>query len=230
MASVTRAQLLTSVDAVLNALTPGAFTVPVRQADDAAYASYVFGLILRAAETVCDPGSLELRSRNSLPGSPIQQFVVRGAPGNIYSTVRDFGYAVFRCNRRSYEIHIGVEYFGGSGVLHEFDISVIDSGDAAAARSNSQSPSSGKARLVFEWKFYSHTLGIGLGREFAGLLTDFSSTKSARLVTNSTSSSIRMFFTERVKIRLNDHLDPNNPSAETRFVHAVADDLRSRLR
>ena len=230
MPPITRAQLLASIDQVLNTLDPGAVAAPVRQADDAAYAAYVFGLVLRAAASICDPGSLELRTIGSVGGAPVTQFVVRGAPGYIFSTARDYGYASFRCNSRSYEIHLGVQYFGGSGVLHEFDISVIDAGDAAFARAHFRNPSSGKARIVFECKYYANTLDIALGREFAGLLSDFSSTKSARLVTNSTSRSIRTFFTERVKYRLNDLISPSNTAAETQFIHSVADDLRNRLR
>jgi hypothetical protein len=227
---VSRAQLLASVDGVLTALAPGARAAPVRQADDAAYAAYVFGLILRAAATVADAGSLALRSARSVPGAVINQFVVRGAPGYIYSIARDYGYAVFRCNNNQYEVHLGVQYFGASGVLHEFDISIIDANAAATARANFRNPSSGKARIVFECKYYAHTLDIALGREFAGLLTDFSNAKSARLVTNSTSRSIRTFLTERVRYRLNDQLSPANPAAENQFVHSVADDLRNRLR
>lgn len=230
MPLVTAAQLLASVDALLNTIVPGTVAAPVRNADDAAYAAYVFGLILRAAATVCDPGTLELRSINSVPGTPVTQFIVRGAPGYIHSTTRDYGYAVFRCNSRWYEVHLGVQYFGASGVLHEFDISILDAADASHSRTNLQNPSSGKARIVFECKYYATTLDIALGREFAGLLSDFSSAKSARLVTNSTSNSIRTFFTERVRYRLNDQLTPANPTAETQFIHSVADDLRNRLR
>lgn len=231
MPQPTRDELLAATDAVLATINPRAQVETVRQTSDAAYVAYVFGLILRAAQLVATPGSLMIRSgttRNQ-PNQQPHRFVVRGAPGSIYSQARDYGYAVFRCNRSVYEIHISAQYFGSSRVLHEFDISIIDAADAANARTNHRSPTSGKARIVFECKFYAGTIGIALGREFVGLLSDFSSAKSARPVTNSNSDSVRMYLTERVKLKLSQHLVPDS-AEEAMFINAVAEDLRSRLR
>lgn len=222
--------LLSAVDGVLAAINPATDVETVRRASDAAYAAYIFGLTLQAAMLVADGGTVTLRSIRSATGTTPKRFVVRGAPGKIYSTRHDYGYAHFRCNSREYEIHLGVQYFGGSGVLHEFDISVIEANDAEAARRNQRAPGSGKAKIVFECKYYAGNLDIGLGREFVGLLADFSSARSARLVTNSGSGSIRTYLTEKVKYRLNEQLVPGALAAETQFINAVADDLQNRLK
>jgi hypothetical protein len=230
VALVTDAQLLAAVDQVLDAINRGTDVETVRRASDAAYASYVFGLILRGTRLVADPTSVSLRSIWSNAGIPPKRFVVRGAPGNIYSTRHDYGYAYFRCNRRDYEIHLGVQYLGASRVPHEFDISIIDAADANASRRYGRQPGPGKAKLVFECKYYAGNLDISLGREFVGLLADFSSTKVARLVTNSGSTSIRAYLTDRVKYRLTEQLVPGATAAEHQFINAVADDLQNRLR
>jgi len=230
MPQPTRQELLDAVNAVLQTIDPQADVQTIRRTADAAYASYVFGLIIRAASLIAEPGSVGLRSIRGIGGNGAPYpFIVRGAPGYISSVAHDYGYAVFQCNSREYEVHLGVQYFGSSRVLHEFDISIIDSVDAGLARTNNRSPSSGKAKIVFECKFYGGNLGLDLGREFVGLIADFSSAKSARLVTNSGSGSVRNYLTERVKLKVNDHLSPGSPE-ETLFINAVADDMRNRLR
>lgn len=223
------ADLLAAVDNVLRAINPGTDVETVRRASDAAYASYAFGLLLHAALLVADRGTVTLRSIRS-PNAVPKRFIVRGAPGNIHSTRHDYGYGTFRCNSRDYEIHLGAQYFGASGVLHEFDISVLEAIHARAARANKRAPTSGKAKIVFECKYYAGTLDIGVGREFVGLLADFSSARSARLVTNSASGSIRTYLTEKVRCRFNEQLVPGASAAETQFINAVADDLRNRLK
>jgi hypothetical protein len=83
---------------------------------------------------------------------------------------------------------------------------------------------------VFECKYYAGNLDIGLGREFVGLLADFSSARSARLVTNSSSNSIRVYLTEKIRYRLSEQLVPGKTPAEALFINAVAHDLRNRLK
>jgi hypothetical protein len=231
MPQPSRSDLLQAADDVLASIDPNAAVDTVRRNEDAAYVAYVFGLILRAADIVADPGTIKLRSIREVlgMGANPSKFIIRGAPGYIHSAGNDYGFAEFKCNSRIYEIHLGVRYFGSSRVLHEFDISILDAVDAHAARGNQRNPSSGNARIVFECKFYGGNIGIGLGREFVGLLSDFSSAKSARLVTNSSSTSVRMYLTERVKFKINEQLIPGS-AEESLFVNSVADDLRSRLR
>jgi len=228
MPSPSRKDLLSAVDGFIASLQPGLHVNTVRSADDAAYAAYVFGLVLRAASGLPGTRAVDLRSISS-PSAPLRAFIVRGAPGYIFSSVNDYGYSVFECNRNRYEIHLGVQYFGSSGVLHEFDISIIKQADADEARRNYVNPGSGRACIVFECKFYSGNLGIRLGREFVGLLADFPSVKAARLATNAGPGSVRAYLASRVKYSLSDELVPGNPQAETQFINALIDDMRNRL-
>lgn len=231
------AQLLASFDGIINAISPGINENLLRSTDDAVYAAYVFGLVLRAAEQVAEPGSVRLRSINSwmtqsryYSSSAPGTFVVRGAPGYIFSQNEDYGYAEFSYANQVYEIHLGVRYLGSSDVLHEFDVSIINAADADRCRQNSESPTSGKPKAIFECKFYSSNLGISLGREFVGLLADFTNVPVARLVTNSDSPSVREYLRKKNRPKFNGALLPSNLAMETEFINAVADDIRTRLR
>ena len=211
----------------------------IRNASDAVYAVYVFVLILKAIKQIAGKNAIQLSSIRQQPRqSEIFQlatqnvsktFIVRGAPGTIFSNRQDYGFAEFTLSEKTYEIHLGVRYFGASHVLHEFDISIINKKDANQCRRKKVSPGSRTTDLVFECKFYSRNLDIGLGRELVGLITDFQSIKIARLVTNSDSASVRPYLRKRIKYKFNSNLVPSEPDLETEFINAVADDLRNRL-
>ncbi|MCE7982838.1 MAG: hypothetical protein DYG89_16775 [Caldilinea sp. CFX5] len=226
-------ELKAKVDSLLKVISTNVKILQMRKSGDAIYAAYVFGLVLQAVQRVATPGSVSLKSINQAILStkpPVQgTFIIRGAPGYIYSTAQDYGYAQFEYSKIMYEIHMGVRYFGSSKVLHEFDISIIDARDAKKCRIQSQCPSSAKTKIVFECKFYSDKLGIELGRELVGLVSDFRGLKVARLVTNSSSESVRKYLKDRVTYKLNESVTPANPEVEEEFIKAIADDLRNRL-
>ena len=121
MPKPTRAQLKSLIDAVLSGINPAASAYLNRNTADAAYAAYVFGLVLRAVKRVADPGSVYLDSAKS--GGPKKlpkhAFVIRGAPGPLHSTDQAFGFACFAYKKEKFEIHLGVQYRGSSAVLHE---------------------------------------------------------------------------------------------------------------
>ncbi len=122
-------ELVSLIDTVLDAINPDSAVYLNRNTVDAAYAGYVFGLLLAAVERIADPNTVQLRSAQTLQqdASPTV-FIIRGSPGPLNSDTQDFGFAVFRYKTISYEIHLGVQYRGSSGVLHEFDISILPAG------------------------------------------------------------------------------------------------------
>lgn len=225
------AELKSLIDAVLNSISSGAAAYLNRNTADAAYAGYVFGLILRAVERLADPNSVRLDSAQSGPKNPPPPsvFVIRGAPGPLNSKEQDFGYAIFSYQGEDYEIHLGVQYRGSSEVLHEFDISILPTRAANETRSSGKPPGPGKACAIFECKFYDKNLGIELGREFVGLRSDFTSVPLARLVTNSDSTSVALFLKKNNRPKLSRHLEPGNSNMENEFICAVADELRNSL-
>ena len=223
-------QLKALIDIVLDSINTNSGAYLNRNTVDAAYAGYVFGLVLKAADRVADPKSVRLES--ALAGtskSNPKVFVMRGSPGSLATVAQDFGFATFKYRGTEYEIHLSVQYQGSSGVLHEFDISIIPGKDADKCRKADKPPGPATAIAVFECKCYTKYLGIGLGREFVGLKADFTSVPMARLVTNSESESIARFLKKTSRPKLTCRLDPNNSAMEQEFVCAVADELRNSL-
>src|SRR5262245_8576893 len=88
----------------------------VRRAEEKAYEAYVFGLCLRAVRELGVTPVLR-----GVSGTPTP-FIFRGAPGQIHSRSRNYGYAEFALNGQEFEIHAGVEFRGTSGMTHEFDV------------------------------------------------------------------------------------------------------------
>lgn len=220
-------QLKALIDEVLNAISTDTGAYLNRNTADAAYAAYVFGLALRAAERVADPNSVRLDSAKKSP--PPKTFVIRGSPGALHSTDQDYGYAVFKYDGRNYEIHLGVQYRGSSDVLHEFDISIIPAQDADESRKKKRPPGPSKPCAVFECKFYAHRLGIEIGRAIVGLKSDFTGVPISRLVSNSESDSVALFLKKTNRPKLSKHIEPGNPDMETEFVYALADEFRNSL-
>src|SRR6266498_531826 len=85
----------------------------VRRVEDKAYEAYIFGLCLRAAREL--GATVVLRG---IAGPPLP-FIFRGAPGQIHSSSKNFGFAEFSLNGRRFELHADVEFRGTSTVTHE---------------------------------------------------------------------------------------------------------------
>jgi len=224
------ADLVALIDIVLDAINPDTAVYLNRNTVDSAYAGYVFSLLLSAVELVADANSVGLRSAQAIQQQiPPSVFIIRGSPGALNSDAQDFGFAVFQYRGVGYEIHLGVQYRGSSGVLHEFDVSILPEEDADECRLKNRAPGPAKACALFECKCYSNSLGIELGREFTGLKSDFTSVPMARLVSNSDSESVAQFLKKTQRPKLSVLLAPNNPTMEQEFVFAVADELRNSL-
>ena len=115
----TLAELENAIDTLLShPLGIGQYQL-VQAVEGKAYEAYIFGLCLRAVR--------ELGTTPVLLGmqGPPNPFIFRGAPGQIHSTSRNYGYAGFVLNGDPFEIHAGVEFKGNSGMTHELDVCIM---------------------------------------------------------------------------------------------------------
>jgi hypothetical protein len=211
-------ELGTAIDALLSHPSgPGQYRL-VRRAEEKAYEAYVFGLCLRAvrelgvAPTLC-----------GILGPPVP-FVFRGAPGQIHSQARNYGYAEFVLNGEQFEIHAGVEFKGRSGMTHELDVCIMRAREAERCR-NEQAPDDPKAAsLVGGWecKFYTGALQKRLGRAFVGLMDDMGSkVRLSGFCSNADHAQLRQYFKPRGRPQPHFRLTPLEPSNEDVFVNQL---------
>jgi hypothetical protein len=106
---------------------------------------------------------------------PPSPFVFRGAPGQIHSRARNYGFAWFELNGEDFEIHAGVEFTGASGMTHELDVCIMRAEHAEQCRQQPDDPSAASLVAGFECKYYAGNLQKGLGRAFVGLIDDMGS-------------------------------------------------------
>jgi hypothetical protein len=170
------------------------------------YEAYLFKLICEAAEI--EEANVTLGSIR--PMGPAE-FVFRTSPGFIDSDRKNYGYAGLSFpGKPVLEAHLGVRVVGSSNVLHECDISVLlqEEADLARRAGRRSAPKSSKVIISVEAKFYTSSLGLGMGRAFLGFTIDVRSDKSF-FVTNRTSASIAKLLSS--KKRLWDHnIQPQN--------------------
>lgn len=215
--------LETAIDALLNhPLGLGQYQL-VQRVGDKAYEAYVFGLCLRAVR--------ELGVTPVLRGitGPPTPFVFRGAPGQIHSRTRNYGYAEFSLNRQEFEIHAGVEFRGTSGMTHELDVCIMRAGDARACRNPQTLDDPQAASLVGGWecKFYAGSLQKGLGRAFVGLIDDMgSNVRLNGLCSNSAHPQLRDYFQPQRRPYLHFRLTPLESSNEDIFVNQIKGELK----
>jgi hypothetical protein len=160
------------------------------------YEAYLFSIIIDAARAE-GATRVDFRSRNQTNPTV---FVFRTSPGYLHSAAQDYGYAEIEFQGKPVlEAHLGVRIAGGSGVLHECDVSVLLQEEANICRRNAVAPRSARVVLSVEAKFYAGDLGLHLGREFLGFLSDTSVHKSF-FVVNRESGSIEKLLSHRKKL------------------------------
>jgi len=162
----TLADLENAIDALLaHPAGPGSYDL-VRRVEEKAYEAYVFGLCLRAVREL---GVTPLLRGISAVPTP---FVFRGAPGQIHSQYRNYGYASFTLNGYEFEIHAGVEFVGSSGMTHELDVCIMRAAEAQRCRARPDDPPCASVFGTWECKFYDQALQKHLARAFVGLVDD----------------------------------------------------------
>ena len=176
------------------------------------YEAYLFSLIIEAARAE-GASRVAFRSRNQV--SPTV-FVFRTSPGYLHSTAQDYGYAEIEFQGKPIlEVHLGVRVAGASGVLHECDVCVLLQEEANTCRNSTTSvaPRSTRVVLSVEAKYYAGDLGLHLGREFLGFLSDTSIDKSF-FVVNRTSNSIEKLLSHKRKLWEHEISPPNTRDVE----------------
>ena len=191
----TLADLKNAIDALLShPLGVSQYKIS-RAVEGKAYEAYVFALCLRAVrELGVEP---VLRGVLTAPNP----FIFRGAPGQIHSRSRNYGYAAFKLNNSSFEIHVGVEFRGNSKMTHELDVCIMQGDHAEMCRRLPDDPQPKSLVGVWECKFYAGSLQKGSGRAFVGLMDDMgSNVRLSGFCSNSVHSQLRKYFQPRLFI------------------------------
>jgi len=217
----TLSDLEDAIDTLLaHPLGAGSYTLG-QQKEEKAYEAYVFGLCLRAAR--------ELGATPVLRGikGPPNPFIFRGAPGQIHSKSKNYGYAEFSLNGQGFEIHAGVEFKGTSGMTHELDVCIMRAEDAEQCRRQPDDPPSASVIACWECKFYAVTLDKQLGRAFVGLVDDMGmNLRLSALCSNSDHTQLREYFRPQRRPDRHFQLTPLKPSNETLFVSEIMSRLK----
>jgi hypothetical protein len=188
----------------------------VRRIEEKAYEAYVFGLCLRAVREL--GGTPVLRG---IAGPP-NPFVFRGAPGQIHSTARNYGYAEFSLNGDEFEIHVGVEFTGSSGMTHELDVCIMRAEDADRCRQQPDDPPSASLVAGWECKFYAGNLEKVLGRSFVGLIDDMGTNlRLSGFCSNSSHVQLKDYFRPQGRPDPHFNMTPLQPSNEDIFVNQI---------
>lgn len=186
-----------------------------------AYEAYIFGLCLRAVREL---GVIPILC--GINGSP-DPFVFRGAPGQIHSRAKNYGYARFALNRQEFEIHAGIEVKGTSGMTHELDVCIMRGNDANDCRQDPDDPPSASLIAGWECKFYAGNLQKGLGRAFVGLIDDMGGNiRITGLCSNSFHPQLREYFKPQRRPYPHFELTPLKPKSENIFVTEIASRLK----
>lgn len=187
------------------------------------YEAYVFGLCIRAVREI--GGTLTLCGIQG-PSTP---FVFRGAPGQIHSNAKNYGYAKFSLNGHNYEIHAGIEFKGKSEMTHELDVCIMMAKYAERCREPQSFDDPPARSLICGWecKFYTSKLPKNLGREFVGLMDDMG-WKAWRggLCSNSDHEQLRKYFSLQHRPYFYKKLTPLEPENEASFIDNIKTELR----
>jgi len=193
----------------------------IRPVEEKAYEAYVFGLCLRAVREL---GSTPVLC--GIDGTP-DPFIFRGAPGQIHSKARNYGYAAFVLNGQQFEVHAGVEFKGASGMTHELDVAIMRADDAAKCRQEPDDPPSASLIAGYECKFYAGNLQKGLGRAFVGLVDDMGSNlRQSGFCSNSVHPQLREYFQPQRRPHPHFRMIPLSPSNEDIFVNQLKGALK----
>lgn len=139
---------------------------------DRIYEVYAFSLVIAAA--VKAGAQVRYYAGSRFSAREVKDLDFRGSPGVIHTpnqrwtfAVLDFGVAPLL------EVHVRVKITGGKTKTEgECDVLILDHHTAGTSRDKLQSPAASKCLAVIECKFYSSTLPVALGREFANLCRD----------------------------------------------------------
>ena len=187
------------------------------------FEAYVLTLLIRAAR---DEGATV--SFKDCSYKPATSLTLRTSPGYIYSKANNYTHCLIEFNGRpALEAHTGIKVAGKSGVLHEFDVALLDRAEAENCRLNSVSPRSSRILVGVECKFYTSALQLHLARGFVGLVADIS-TESPFFVSNTSSTSVDKLLSHRVKNGWERDISPTCKNSEVeRLVYAFRNSFKN---
>jgi hypothetical protein len=210
-----RPNLLADIQNALGqALTP---SLTAASAATDLYEAYLFSVVIGAARA---EGATGVTFRSRLQINPTV-FIFRTSPGYLSSTAQDYGYAEIEFQGKPVlEAHLGVRVAGASAVLHECDVCVLLQEEANVCRNSltTVAPRSSRVVLSVEAKFYAAALGLNLGREFLGFLSDTNVDKPF-FVFNRMSVSIEKLLSHKDKL-WEHNISPLNPTDVERLRNA----------
>lgn len=219
---MTKKDIKNEIDKLLNYNSAGQILQLNDDSLERAYEAYIWALCKRAVEGA--GGKVELVGINS-KGLP-KTIVLRGAPGHMASINQNFCYFDCCLREKRFEIHLDVQYEGISGVLHEVDISIYDHDSAEKVRKEFKQPKASKMIVAIECKFYSSKpTNLALGRQFVGLVSDFSSMKMNAFVANKARDNLNQFLASKGNIEPFTALEPGDSKMEERFVRYLEQTL-----
>lgn len=170
-------QLRNEIDNFLSAIPSCPSRWFANESRDNLYEAYIFVIIANALLS----RGWKMQHKNILGHIDPPNFIFRCAPGKIWSRYRAYSYLHFMNQGKEYELHIGIEVQGSSGVENEIDVSLIESKEAELARKmpSKNKVNSSKVPIVVECKCYTNPLGKNIGREFLGLVKDLRNPKKS---------------------------------------------------
>ena len=124
----TTQDLETAIDNILNHRLGIEHFHANRRIAEKVYEAYVFALCLRAIRELSNTLTLHGVTFGQL--DPSTPFVFRGGPGQIHSTIRNYGDARFSLGDENYEVHAGIEFRGNSDMTHEVDVCIMRASEA----------------------------------------------------------------------------------------------------
>lgn len=217
-------QLSAAVDSILSSSTGSNTLSQFNSATRGhVFEAYVFSLVLQA---VVDAGG-SVVIKGILSGDNPSPIMFRGGPGQMSSRTQDFSFAECSINGHEFEVHVGVQYVGTSGALHEIDVSIFDHDRAEQIREDRVIPNTRNLRAAIECKFYDSSLGVNLGRTFVGLVSDMGGLKIKSFATNGRNKGLAEYFSKSGRPSPFFALTPLNPDVVNRFVKSLEQDLRT---
>jgi hypothetical protein len=219
----TLADLRNAIEKVLKLPIAGQVLQLNSNTRERAFECYVFALLVQA---VRQAGGTAILVGIHSGINPVNA-VFRGGPGRLGSTADDYAYASCRLGQNEFEIHLDVQYVGGSGAIHEVDVSIYDHTAAERVRQNPNEFARVRyLNAAFECKCYDSRLGTVLGRTFVGLIADCGTVRLKAFASNGSSPGLAKYFQPTNRPDLFLELSPLRTAVESRFVDFFEQEFR----
>ena len=207
----TKSELFKSLQNTLNRISGSPMkTILKNNAEHSAYEVYVFSLILKAIKNIASDNKITFENLDS------GKFVARGGPGRL--ELNRSSYALFTYRNKEYEVHIDIEVEGTSGMIHEIDISIVDSERANNCRQVGSIPTAPSVKVAFECKYYGNKLNKSLIRTYVGLLDDMGNILFSGFVSNLDNEDIQLYCSKKNRPYFLSSLAPWEKKEQTIFV------------